>query len=30
VTIDSANRTIPETINAAIAATNFLIQVDPG
>jgi hypothetical protein len=30
VTIDSARRTMPDTISAAIAATNFLIQVEPG
>jgi cyanophycinase-like exopeptidase len=30
VTIDSARRTMPETINAASAATNFLIHVEPG
>jgi len=28
--MDSARRTMPETIKAAIAATNFLIQLDPG
>jgi hypothetical protein len=30
VTIDSARRTMPETISAPIAAMNFLIQVEPG
>jgi cellulose biosynthesis protein BcsQ len=30
VIIDSARRMMPETESAAIAAMNFLIQVEPG